>query len=91
MYLDVGIFNGLMEAIGGIEYQFSTVDPSENLQQSPWILAGPTCDSVDVVSRKAILPNVTVGDRLTIFPGGAYTTCYASRFNGVSIPQTHLV
>lgn len=91
MYLDVGIFNGLMEAIGGIEYQFSPVDPSESHQQSPWVLAGPTCDSFDVVSRKTILPDVTVGDRLTIFPGGAYTTCYASRFNGVSIPQTHLV
>ena len=91
LYLDVGIFNGLMEAVGGIEYQFDGLNSPRGNHRREWVLAGPTCDSFDVISRKIVLPDLAVGDRLTIFPAGAYTTCYASRFNGVSIPRTHLV
>ncbi|MDF2745691.1 MAG: hypothetical protein K0S88_7072 [Actinomycetia bacterium] len=29
------------------------------------------------------------GDRVYIYTAGAYTTCYASTFNGFSAPITH--
>ncbi|GAA5860364.1 hypothetical protein JCM8547_003477 [Rhodosporidiobolus lusitaniae] len=45
---------------------------------------GPTCDSIDCVQSKAVLPVnlVQVGDWLRWDTMGAYTICAASQFNG---------
>ncbi|MFC8680035.1 type III PLP-dependent enzyme [Microbacterium ureisolvens] len=45
-------------------------------------LAGPTCDSSDVVAREMLLPDLHVGDLLVSPTMGAYTTVTATRFNG---------
>jgi ornithine decarboxylase len=49
-------------------------------------LAGPSCDSFDVIANDVVLPSPKVGDKVVIFSAGAYTTVYASRFNGYQIP-----
>jgi hypothetical protein len=43
---------------------------------------GPTCDSIDVVSRSVLLPKLKVGDWLYFQNMGAYTMAAASSFNG---------
>ncbi|GAB5375024.1 MAG: hypothetical protein AcusKO_14860 [Acuticoccus sp.] len=52
----------------------------------PCVLAGPTCDSVDVLYEKTPyrLPvNLEIGDEILIGGTGAYTTTYSSiAFNG---------
>ncbi|GAA1961280.1 type III PLP-dependent enzyme [Microbacterium deminutum] len=45
-------------------------------------LAGPTCDSSDVIAREVTLPELAVGDLLASPVMGAYTTVTATRFNG---------
>ena len=45
-------------------------------------LAGPTCDSADVVAREVMLPDLGVGDLLASPVMGAYTSVTATRFNG---------
>ncbi|WP_194396464.1 type III PLP-dependent enzyme [Microbacterium atlanticum] len=45
-------------------------------------LAGPTCDSSDVVAREVLLPDLQLGDLLISPTMGAYTTVTATRFNG---------
>lgn len=45
-------------------------------------LAGPTCDSTDVIAREQLLPDLVVGDLLVSPAMGAYTTVTATRFNG---------
>ncbi|WP_203580161.1 type III PLP-dependent enzyme [Microbacterium hibisci] len=45
-------------------------------------LAGPTCDSSDVIARDVLLPDLHVGDLLVSPTMGAYTTVTATRFNG---------
>lgn len=45
-------------------------------------LAGPTCDSTDVIAREQLLPDLEVGDLLVSPAMGAYTTVTATRFNG---------
>lgn len=45
-------------------------------------LAGPTCDSSDVIAREVLLPELRVGDLLISPTMGAYTTVTATRFNG---------
>lgn len=88
LYIDVGVFNGLMESVGGIKYSY--VVGSRN-EPKPWTIAGPSCDSFDVIDKEVILPEPEVGNRLLILSAGAYTISYASEFNGFSIPKTILI
>lgn len=88
IYIDVGVFNGLMESIGGIKYSY--VVGSRN-EPKRWTIAGPSCDSFDVIDKEVLLPEPEVGNRLLILAAGAYTISYASEFNGFSIPKTILI
>jgi ornithine decarboxylase len=85
-YLDVGVFNGLMESVGGIRYRILTDRGGPAIQ---CVLAGPSCDSFDVIATEAELPDLQVGDRVRIMSAGAYTTAYASQFDGFQIPAVH--
>lgn len=85
VYLDVGIFQGLFEATGeAIQYGITTDRDGEPTQ--PVVLAGPTCDSADVLYEHAgyELPvSITDGDRVRLHATGAYTATYSSVcFNG---------
>jgi len=88
LYIDVGVFNGLMESIGGIKYVY--VVGSRN-EPERWTIAGPSCDSFDVIDRGVLLPEPEIGNRILILSSGAYTVSYASEFNGFSIPKTILI
>jgi ornithine decarboxylase len=56
-----------------------------------WTLAGPSCDSFDVIDKDILLPEPEVGNTILILSSGAYTISYASEFNGFSIPKTILI
>jgi len=43
---------------------------------------GPTCDSMDCITSKSLLPELQIGDWLMFDNMGAYTVCAASKFNG---------
>ncbi len=88
LYLDVGVFNGLMEAVGGIKYR---IIPTRGGPARKWVLSGPTCDSFDVISNEVELPDQEVGDRVYITSAGAYTTAYASEFDGFPIPEIYFL
>ncbi len=84
VYLDIGKFGGLAETMDeAIQYPITT--PKRGKVERV-IIAGPTCDSADVLYEKADyrLPlDLAVGDKLEIRGAGAYTTTYASvAFNG---------
>jgi ornithine decarboxylase len=84
IYLDIGVFGGLMEACQGIGYRLLTEKGGATVSTP---LAGPTCDSMDVLWRDLPMPaDLKVGDTLVIPGTGAYTTAYASRFNGFDLP-----
>jgi ornithine decarboxylase len=86
--IDVGVFNGLMESVGGIKYSY-VVEGSKDIKK--WTLAGPSCDSFDVIEKNIILPEPAIGSYILILSSGAYTISYASEFNGLSIPRTILI
>jgi ornithine decarboxylase len=88
LYIDVGVFNGLMESVGGIKYSY-IVDGSKRVKK--WTLAGPSCDSFDVIDKNLFLPEPEVGNLILILSSGAYTVSYASEFNGFSIPKIILI
>ena len=85
VYLDIGRFSGLAETEGeAIRYQITT--PRDSDAFGPCILAGPSCDSADVLyeKRPIMLPlTLKAGDRVVIRNAGAYTSSYSSvGFNG---------
>ncbi|WP_204113533.1 type III PLP-dependent enzyme [Shimia biformata] len=85
VFLDIGKFSGLAETMDeAIRYQFLTERDHEDT--GPCILAGPSCDSVDVLYEKkpVQLPlGLKSGDRIVIRNCGAYTSTYATiGFNG---------
>jgi ornithine decarboxylase len=86
--IDVGVFNGLMESVGGIKYSY-IVEGSREIKK--WTLAGPSCDSFDVIDKDIFLPEPEIGSFVLILSAGAYTISYASEFNGFAIPKTILI
>jgi ornithine decarboxylase len=85
VFLDVGTYGGMVEAAGDLlHYRFRT--PRDGSPSGPVIIAGPTCDSVDVLCEQTAyeLPlDLEAGDRIEILTTGAYTTtCSTVSFNG---------
>ena len=85
VYLDVGKFGGLAETMDeAIKYRIVT--DRDGGAAGPVVLAGPTCDSADILYEKAgyAMPlELAVGDRVRILSTGAYTTSYSAvNFNG---------
>ncbi len=85
VYLDCGKFGGLAETMDeAIRYRLRT--PHDGSPVGPVVLAGPTCDSADVLYEKTDyeLPcALRAGDRIDILSAGAYTTTYSAvGFNG---------
>ena len=85
VYLDIGKFGGLAETMDeAIRYPITT--PHDGTATTPCVIAGPTCDSADVLYEKKPYPlpvSLAIGDMVLIEATGAYTTTYASNgFNG---------
>jgi ornithine decarboxylase len=91
VYLDIGKFGGLAETMDeSIRYPIKT--PRDGEEVGPCVLAGPTCDSADVLYEKRPydLPiSLEIGDKVLIEGTGAYTATYAAvAFNGFAPLRT---
>jgi ornithine decarboxylase len=88
MHWDAGMFGGVIETTEGLRYKIRSDRSGPDIE---WTVAGPTCDSVDVVLRDEPLPSdLQEGDFIYIKNAGAYTTAYASRFNGFALPEVRV-
>jgi len=88
MHWDAGLFGGVIEASEGLKYRIRTDRSGPDV---PWTVGGPTCDSVDVVMRDEPMPSdLQEGDFIYIANAGAYTTAYASQFNGFPLPEVRV-
>lgn len=85
VYLDIGRFGGLAETEGElVRYPIRTAH--DDGPRSPVVLAGPTCDSADVLYRRHpyLLPDdLCAGDVVRLLHTGAYTTSYLGRLQRV--------
>jgi ornithine decarboxylase len=86
VYLDIGKFGGLAETMDeSIRYPIRS--PRDADAMAPCVLAGPTCDSADVLYEKTPYPlpvSLEIGDKLLIEGTGAYTSTYSAvAFNGL--------
>jgi ornithine decarboxylase len=89
MYWDAGMFGGMIEITEGLHYEILTDRTGNSV---PWSIAGPTCDSVDILMQDEMLPkDIQEGDFIYIPNAGAYTTAYASNFNGFPLPEVIVI
>jgi ornithine decarboxylase len=84
VFVDQSIYSGLLEVIGGWRYPIMT--EKDYLPKRPTTLAGPSCDSTDIIATDLDLPELAVGDRVLLFSAGAYTTSYRE-YNGFPFPD----
>ncbi|KQO74314.1 MULTISPECIES: type III PLP-dependent enzyme [unclassified Methylobacterium] len=94
VYLDIGKFGGLAETMDeSIRYAIRTEHDEDRM--APCVLAGPTCDSADVLYEKVPYPlpvSLSIGDKVLIEGAGAYTTTYAAvAFNGFPPLQQYVI
>ncbi len=85
VYVDIGKFGGLSEtAEEAIRYPIRSQRDDD--VKTPCVLAGPTCDSADVLYERTMYPlpeTLEIGDFLYIDSAGVYTTTYSAvAFNG---------
>ena len=94
VYLDIGKFNGLAETMDEmIRYPIRTAFDDDAME--PCVIAGPSCDSVDVLYEKEPYPlplSLEIGAKVLIEGTGAYTTTYSSvGFNGFPPLKSYVI
>jgi len=89
IYLDVGAFTGLAETLEYFDYELKTERTGRAI---PVTVAGPTCDTADLLFQEKELPeDLQAGDFVYIPNAGAYTLAYASTFNGFPLPRMEML
>ncbi len=92
LYFDDGIYGSFLEVL--LYHMRYPLRGETDGPQTPYVLAGPTCDSIDVFSRDATggietvtLPEMHLDDLLVAGAMGAYTFSESTRFNGFEPPK----
>lgn len=93
LYLDMGVFQGLMEPLEMKEWQYPIfTDKNPRGYKKTFTLTGPSCDAYDTLGDNYSLPSdINRGDKLYIASAGAYTSVYGSNFNGFQMPRNYFV
>ena len=79
-YLDDGLYGSFSgQLFDHAHYPLESF--RERGKREPSVLAGPTCDSIDVIAENLMLPQLDSGDLIIGRAMGAYTWASASEFN----------
>ncbi len=85
-YLDDGVYGSYSgQLYEQVQYPLSTL-PTDGPRQIS-VLAGPTCDSIDVIAEDIDLPRLALGDLVIGQQMGAYTLATACEFNSLPKPR----
>ena len=88
-YLDDGLYGSLSgQVFDHAKYQFKV---TRNGRRQLSTLAGPTCDSLDIIAVGEDLPELEIGDIVYVENVGAYSTATATNFNGLSLAKIVMV
>ncbi len=86
-YLDDGIYGSFSGLIFD-DAQYPVMTLKQDGEFAPSVLAGPTCDSIDVIAENIMLPKLDNGDLVIGRMMGAYTSATATDFNFFKRAQT---
>ncbi|MCA9135300.1 MAG: type III PLP-dependent enzyme [Planctomycetales bacterium] len=87
-YIDDGIYG----SFSGIHFDHASFPllyrNQGNREIGACVVAGPTCDSGDIVSRDQMLPSLEIDELLLVPTMGAYAGASASPFNGLPVANS---
>jgi len=88
-YLDDGVYGSLSgQVFDHCKYQFKYLRGGHPQLST---LAGPTCDSFDIIARGEDVPELQIGDIVYVENIGAYSLASATTFNGMPLAQVLMV
>jgi len=93
LYINDGIYGGLFDACSwlGLRYPVKAIscDRAFDGETQDYRMAGPTCDSLDMMEGPFNLPtDIGIGDWVTFENTGAYSIAMRSNFNGFGACDT---
>jgi diaminopimelate decarboxylase len=88
--IDAGMTELMRPALYNAFHRIEPVEPREAPERQ-YEIAGPVCESSDIVGRDRRLPRLEVGDLLAIRDAGAYGSAMASNYNRRPLPAEVLV
>lgn len=93
VHLDLGGFTMFEALETGNTLDYPVADSRQSAERMISNIAAATCDSMDTIlyNNNGLSADLTVGDRVFIYTAGAYTTAYASNFNGFPRPAIRFV
>jgi ornithine decarboxylase len=80
-YLDDGVYGSWSGQL--FDHARYPVEVFRRGEYRPSVLAGPTCDSIDVIDEDLLLPELEIGDLVVGHQMGAYTAATSTDFNGL--------
>lgn len=89
-YLDDGLY-GTFSAIPFDKASFEFYSLRESEEKKSCVLAGPTCDSFDVIAERVTLPPLALDDLLVVPNIGAYSIASSTNFNGFEKARVVLI
>jgi ornithine decarboxylase len=88
-YLDEGVYGALSGIIfDHAKYEFKVLKGGRTQIST---LAGPTCDSLDIIARGEDLPELEIGDVVYAENVGAYSVASGTSFNGLQPAKVVMV
>ncbi|RWS22383.1 Ornithine decarboxylase-like protein, partial [Leptotrombidium deliense] len=88
------INDGLYGSFSNTTFGEDEVVPIPQIKENPYrkrimyhsVIWGPTCDALDCIRTKVMLPEMNVGEWMTFEDMGAYTMALCTKFNGIEMP-----
>lgn len=93
LFIDDGVYGSFTDMISGhSEYVLYALSELQDAKaDTHYVVGGPTCDSIDVISHDAILPKLQPDD-LIISPNmGAYSWALLTTFNSIPKPKITII
>jgi len=88
-YLDDGLYGSLSgQVFDHCKYQFKFLRGGHTGLST---LAGPTCDSFDIIARGEEIPELQLGDLVYVENIGAYSVASATTFNGMPLAKVLMI
>jgi diaminopimelate decarboxylase len=84
--LDGGLADNPRHALYGVNYSAVVVNNPNAQNTTSTCLAGPYCESGDVISMDLPMPQVKAGELIVVPVSGAYQLSMASNYNGACRP-----
>lgn len=90
-YLDDGLYGAFSgQLYDRARYPITVLTNNQDTKKRS-VLAGPTCDGIDVIAEDILLPTLKIGDVVIGHQMGAYTLVSASNFNALPPPKVAVI